>query len=70
MLNSVFSSFQARCDLKSLCAGSGGGIGLALCRMIAEKHGGTFESKAEDGSFVCRLLLPAAGTPEAYGAQP
>lgn len=58
-LNSVFTGFRERRDMEALCAEPGGGIGLGLCRMIAEKHGGTLilESRLGEGTDV-RVLLP------------
>ncbi len=40
----------------------GSGIGLVLCRQIAEAHGGSLELKNNNGSVGCtaRLLLPLA----------
>lgn len=40
--------------------GESSGIGLASCRKIMEKHGGTFETRRTDGQFECRLTLPIA----------
>ena len=58
-LNSIFTGFPERRDIEALCAEPGGGIGLGLCRMIAEKHGGTLilESREGEGTDV-RVLLP------------
>lgn len=58
-LKNVFSSFQNRLDLSMLSAEPGGGIGLGLCRAIAERHGGTLilESREGEGTDV-RVLLP------------
>ena len=58
-LNSVFHSFVNRLDGKTLSQGSGGGIGLALCSVIAEKHGGTLllESREGEGTTV-QVMLP------------
>ncbi|MBR4236545.1 MAG: HAMP domain-containing histidine kinase [Clostridia bacterium] len=36
------------------------GVGLAFCKRCAERHGGAFESGAENGSFICKLKLPTA----------
>lgn len=59
LLQSVFSGFQGSMDLRLLSAQPGGGIGLALCRVIAERHGGTLilESRPGEGTEV-RALLP------------
>ncbi len=58
-LKNVFHSFQNRLDRESLSHAGGGGLGLALCSLIAEKHGGTLllESREGEGTAV-RLLLP------------
>ncbi len=58
-LKSVFSSFQSRNGLEAMCAENGSGFGLSLCRVIAEKHGGTLilESREGEGTDV-RVLLP------------
>ena len=58
-LNSVFHSFVNRLDGESLSRETGGGIGLALCSVIAEKHGGTLvlESREGEGTTV-RVMLP------------
>lgn len=64
-LKNVFHSFQNRLDRESL-SHAGGGIGLALSSLIAEKHGGTLllESREGEGTAV-RLLLPLS--PSASG---
>lgn len=81
LLRSVFSGFQGSMDLRLLSAQPGGGIGLALCRVIAERHGGTLilESRPGEGTDV-RVLLPlsppdseqleSAGAPYANGGMP
>ena len=58
-LKHVFTGFLERLDLRALSAECGGGIGLGLCRLIAEKHGGTLilESREGEGTDV-RVLLP------------
>lgn len=58
-LKNVFHSFQNRLDRESLSHADGGGLGLALCSLIAEKHDGTLllESREGEGTAV-RLLLP------------
>ena len=58
-LKSVFHAFQSRIDHAALSQEPGGGLGLALCSLIAEKHGGTLllESREGEGTAV-RLLLP------------
>lgn len=57
-LNSVFHSFENRVGRRSLSQ-EGGGIGLALCSVIAEKHGGTLllESREGEGTTV-QVMLP------------
>ena len=58
-LKNVFTGFQGCPDLLALAADPGSGIGLALCRIITEKHGGTLilESRAGEGTDI-RALLP------------
>ena len=58
-LKHVFNGFSTRSDLTTLCGEPGSGIGLGLCRLIAEKHGGTLilESRESEGTDV-RVLLP------------
>ena len=58
-LKNIFQSFRNRLDREALCAESGGGLGLGLCSIIAEKHGGTLilESREGEGTTV-RVLLP------------
>ncbi len=60
-LRSVFCSYRGRIDERSLDSEHGDGLGLALCRGIAELHGGTLilESRAGEGASV-RVLLPLA----------
>lgn len=58
-LKSVFQSFRNRLDSESLTGIGSGGLGLGLCSIIAEKHGGTLilESREGEGTTV-RVLLP------------
>ena len=58
-LNNVFRSFVSRLDGETLSQECGGGVGLALCSVIAEKHGGTLvlESRKDEGTTV-RVQLP------------
>ena len=58
-LNNVFRSFLNRMDGEAFSQERGGGIGLALCSVIAEKHGGTLvlESREGEGTTV-RVQLP------------
>lgn len=60
-LKNVFHSYLDRMDQTALSQMRGGGLGLALCSLIAEKHGGTLllESREGEGTAV-RLLLPLA----------
>ena len=60
-LKYVFHSFRDRRALETLCLEPGGGIGLALCRVIAEKHGGTLILESREGAGTdVRVLLPLA----------
>lgn len=66
----VFDAFR-RGETPSSRAGSGAGVGLAVCRAIARAHGGELRVATRNGggaSFDCRLPLrsaPAAPTEEA-----
>ena len=42
----------------------GSGLGLALCRRIAEVHGGTIVLEPDDGGASFLLTIPARVTPE------
>ena len=61
LLSGIFGDRRAPETPAELAAEPGGGVGLALCRAIAEKHGGTLilESRVGMGTDV-RLLLPLA----------
>ncbi|MFG0316710.1 MAG: ATP-binding protein, partial [Planctomycetota bacterium JB042] len=41
-------------------AGAHVGLGLPLCRRIAERLGGAIDATSADGRFVVTLRLPAA----------
>ena len=58
-LSSVFCAYRNRLDESSLSDPGTGGLGLSVCRSIAEKHGGTLilESRPGEGTSV-RVLLP------------
>ena len=66
----VFDAFR-RGETPSSRAGSGAGVGLAVCRAIARAHGGELTVGARNrggASFDCRLPLrsaPVAPTEEA-----
>ena len=58
-LDSIFSAFRERLNAGKLNSRPGGGIGLSLCRLIVEKHGGALvlESREGEGTNV-RIQLP------------
>ena len=58
-LGSVFTAYENRLNEHTLSSAEGGGLGLALCRAIAELHGGALilESRPGEGTSV-RALLP------------
>ena len=58
-LSSVFSAYENRLTEQTLSSTDGGGLGLAICRAIAELHGGALilESRIGEGTSV-RALLP------------
>ena len=72
-LKNIFQSFLNRLDSETLSAGNGAGLGLGLCSLIAEKHGGTLilESREGEGTTV-RVLLPLSppGATQLESAQP
>jgi len=59
MLRTVFCGFENRLTERNLSLNSTGGLGLGICRAIAEKHGGTLILESRVGKGTCiRLLLP------------
>ena len=69
-LNNIFCSYKNRLDERSLAAPSNGGLGLGICRSIAEKHGGTLilESRVGEGTSV-RVTLPLAADGEVFRSE-
>lgn len=59
ILNGVFRSYENRLDLQHFPQAGTGGLGLGICRAIAEAHGGALilESREGHGTSV-RLMLP------------
>lgn len=59
LLKNIFSSYEKRLDERRLTDPGSGGLGLGICRCIAEKHGGAMilESRMGAGTSV-RVLLP------------
>ena len=59
VLKSVFSSYHERLDPEALRSDGAGGLGLALCRVIAEKHGGALVLESREGAgTTVRALFP------------
>ena len=58
-LKTVFSGYENRLDEHNLTDPGTGGLGLGICRCIAERHGGAIilESRVGEGTSV-RVLLP------------
>lgn len=59
VLNKVFHAYEARITEQNLSRTGTGGLGLAICRAIAEAHGGALllESREHIGTSI-RLMLP------------
>ena len=59
ILNGVFHAYETRLDAQNLSRAGTGGLGLGICRAIAEKHGGALilESREQMGTSI-RLMLP------------
>ena len=59
ILNGVFHAYETRLDAQSFSRAGTGGLGLGICRAIAERHGGALilESREQMGTSI-RLMLP------------
>jgi signal transduction histidine kinase len=61
--------FQTYTRLHSKDHYEGSGLGLALCRKIVERHGGTIQASAEPGKGACFTFTLPMHTRELAGTQ-